>query len=564
MPNYSVPPDLYSRELYWKRHQNNRLIKPRRLECALFQQPYKTFYANAQQLDYIQYIRPDDRPKWCQQQEKMAAAGAAAMRTALQRLGFSPAASASIVTDQAIESVDELSTLTDKEVENLCKVVRRPGGQVPDPNHAGAGAAPLVNNPGTPVSLQAENNLKLAAYWLRYRNKASQVTTPVDITKDAVRGIRALRDWEDNHTDPDPPDGLVNEKDWPKTMDTLDEFLRNNLGVTGIPLLYVVRKDVEPTVEPAGGFPSLQDEMIERAPIQDANGISTPTFTTDNHRVFELLASLTRDKDCWTYVRPSQRTRNGRLAYMALYDHYLGPNNLDHMASQAEGKLKSTRYYGEKKRWNFEKFARVHVEQHTILEGLALHGHAGIDERSKVRHLLDGIMTKDMDSVKTQVMADATLRGDFTRVVTLCQDYLKASQNSETRQANISAVATGNGGNKGGGDKKPTGKKTGVEDKYYTTAEYRALGWKAQRELKKLRAERGHTPKKRKAEDKTLDRASIKAIVAKEVRKSGKKGADDTASASSATSTNDSSEDDAQDNRKHPALKRQRRAAKKK
>ena len=52
----------------------------------------------------------------------------AAMRMAFGRLGFSAAAAAAIVNEQAIDSVKELQLLSDKEVENLCKVVRAPAG----------------------------------------------------------------------------------------------------------------------------------------------------------------------------------------------------------------------------------------------------------------------------------------------------------------------------------------------------------------------------------------------------------------------------------------------------
>ena len=66
-------------------------------------------------------------------------------------------------------------------------------------------------------------------------------------------------------------------------------------------------------------------------------------------------------------------------------------------------------YNGERKRWNFERYVRMHIEQHTILEGLVCHGYLGIDARSKVRYLLDGIRTTELDSVKTQVLSSPAL-----------------------------------------------------------------------------------------------------------------------------------------------------------
>jgi hypothetical protein len=46
---------------------------------------------------------------------------------------------------------------------------------------------------------------------------------------------------------------------------------------------------------------------------------------------------------------PALRTRNGRDAYMLLFDHFLVPDNLENMACPAETKLTGTLYNGEKK-----------------------------------------------------------------------------------------------------------------------------------------------------------------------------------------------------------------------
>jgi hypothetical protein len=100
-------------------------------------------------------------------------------------------------------------------------------------------------------------------------------------------------------------------------------------------------------------------------------------------------------------------------------------NNVDNMSTMAEMKLTTTLYHGEKRHWNFECYAKVHTDQqHAILEGLVEHGYAGIDERSKVRHLVAGIKTNMMDPVKTRTMSDACLCTDFAACVNLFQDCI--------------------------------------------------------------------------------------------------------------------------------------------
>ena len=86
--------------------------------------------------------------------------------------------------------------------------------------------------------------------------------------------------------------------------------------------------------------------------------------------LFDKLAELTREHECWTYIKPHTRARNGRAAYMAFTNHYLGPNNIGNMAATAEHKLINATYRGEGRHGDFEEYATLHKEQHTILEGL--------------------------------------------------------------------------------------------------------------------------------------------------------------------------------------------------
>jgi hypothetical protein len=134
----------------------------------------------------------------------------------------------------------------------------------------------------------------------------------------------------------------------------------------------------------------------------------------------------------------------------------------------AESLLQNTVYHGEKKRWNLEKYIAVHAEQHGILTSLIPYGHAGIDDRSKVRHFLNGVKTMQFEPVRLRIMADDLLAHDFTRVTGLYQDYLKglASYSPPHQELNISGASTGGG--KGDDDD--------VEDRYYTNEEYLEMG----------------------------------------------------------------------------------------
>jgi len=76
---------------------------------------------------------------------------------------------------------------------------------------------------------------------------------------------------------------------------------------------------------------------------------SPQTYLDDRSKVCELLSALTRDLECWSYIMPAQKTRDGRSAYLKL--HYLGVNNINNMAATLEKKLQTNSYTGKTRKW---------------------------------------------------------------------------------------------------------------------------------------------------------------------------------------------------------------------
>ena len=422
------------------------------------------------------------------------------MAQAFMRLGLSVGSGNSAANDQGIDTIEELRRLKDSDVDELCKAMRRPGGYVANPNAGQDGQPPLIANPGHAVNLRTQNNIKFAAYWLRLREKTSRPTTPQDITVNSVRSIEALREWELNHGDnPEAPEGIIDANDWPKTMESLEEYLKTCLGDGGTPLAYVVRKEQEvpnSADDPETNYDSKQDEMIARSPHVDGNNRPLDTYKNDRRKVFEILLKVTDGLPSSVYVKRAQRGKDGRQAFLNLYGHYLGRSNVDNMATLAERKLQSLTYTGELRRFNFEKYVTNHVHQHLILTNLVEHGYSGIDERSKVRHLLDGIKTDKLDSVRTRIFSDEILQNDFDASVSLFKDFIKQAGDKGSQTLNISSLKEGDEQH----TKHPVRFRGQVEDRYYTKEEYRRLSDEQKDHLRKLRKDRGHNPKKRKRE----------------------------------------------------------------
>lgn len=491
------------------------------------------------------------------------------MRATLTRIGFSEGAAQAIVEDQGIDSLDEIRMMSDAEVVSLCKIVRRPGGTIP----AAAAGAAAVQNPGVPVNQRAEGHLKLLSFFLRHRARVSRIVTAADVTLETIRSVRDLREFESTYKAPTEAP-TINAKDWPKTMESIEEYLRSYLGERQIPLAYVVRKsEAVPEIDGEPTYPTIQDEMIARAPHFTLDGagvkVPDPTYLVNREKVWDIISKITREHSCWTYVKPAQRTRDGRMAFLNLQQHFLGPNNVDNMATLAEDKLKNTVYNGEQRRWDFERYVNVHKQQHSIMEGLVEHGYTGIDPRSKVRFLLDGIKSDKFDAVKTRIMSDERLRSDFDACVTLYQDYIRQTSKSRTNATvNISEVKVG------GKRKASSG---AVEDRYYTKEEYNELSPEQKKELSSKRLKRGHKPgsKDSKVKGTRAEKGSTKDVIknlramnrqvsqlAKQMGKTGVNDDDTDTSTQSDTVTANDDKDKKASNRTNPSLIRQKRESK--
>ena len=101
------------------------------------------------------------------------------MHAALVRLGFFAQAATDIIGEQEIDTLEELRVLDDKEVECLCKVVRKPGG--------------TSNAAGTAVSLRAEAGGNKAAMGRYYNFQEWKTMSP-----DKRKAVMALREKRGN------------------------------------------------------------------------------------------------------------------------------------------------------------------------------------------------------------------------------------------------------------------------------------------------------------------------------------------------------------------------------
>ena len=188
------------------------------------------------------------------------------VRNMLQRMSLSLEAATEVcnVNGQNLFDVDDFLQLGDKDIETLCRVIRRPGGV----NLAGN------QNQGMQVSAMAETNLKRMVYQMIYSVRVSHTVVFQDITLVSVCALSAQAEIEASHKDPTTLP-VMDPKNWTKNFEAIDEYFRGSRGHKKHPLMYVYRDPLVPplaAVDPQTGvvgsaYFSHDDEMILRGPI---------------------------------------------------------------------------------------------------------------------------------------------------------------------------------------------------------------------------------------------------------------------------------------------------------
>jgi len=157
------------------------------------------------------------------------------------------------------------------------------------------------------------------------------------------------------------------------------------------------------------------------------------------------MATWTRNTECWTYVRPAQRTRYGRMAFLSLKRTITWDRKISTLNRQQPKELSSlTTYHSERSvagtLRNSPSCIRTNMQ---FWKDWWMHGCSGIDNRSKVRYLMEGIKTSELDSVTTNIMATPALRTDFTACVGLYKEFIaQKDANKPSRESRLASLKT--------------------------------------------------------------------------------------------------------------------------
>jgi hypothetical protein len=264
-----------------------------------------------------------------------------------REFGFSRNAATALHDVQALKDAQALSKLDDNDaVANVCKAVGKDVSQS--------------------IAKIAATKLKLACFWVghQYRTSREMGGTQRPLVKIVYSGeIDCLRQqkqeedqWAAARMEPKYPLLTLDTSTATRAFDKVRTILGQTCGVTGMPLLYVIRvalvspedDDDDPTFgDEDSKYISIDMEMIARAPILsdeadtsgedtsdlEASGPFVPTFPVDSKKVWVILLACFGLSSAWQYVKKYANQQNGRQAWRTLHDHFFGEDKVNIMVA---------------------------------------------------------------------------------------------------------------------------------------------------------------------------------------------------------------------------------------
>jgi hypothetical protein len=401
-----------------------------------------------------------------------------AWKLGLMNLGMEDAA-AEAVLKNGLDSLIGFIALTDEEVSHLIKSIRKPGGA----------------DKGQPLPIVVERRLKGLWWMCHFKMMTARDPTILDMTvaNTDVWAKKSALMKDPKDASGDAMDITKYQENWPKIFEHLDDWIGQHYGTsTKAPLLYLCRAKENPPDgrdDPTSNYKSLREELVVRCPMwvdwdADEPFLRPAYYEIENMKLWETLHKVFQPTSSYQYMKMYAKAKDGRGAYLALKSQYLGPNNANNMAQATTTKLDQLKYTGENRRWNMQRYVTAHVECFNILDGLKEHGFSGMDEATRVRKFVAGIKTDKLDAIRAAVLANPTL--SFDRVTRLYRDHVALTQSMYPTPQEQRQVS----------DVRASGSQAEVEDRYYTSDEYRRLTAEQKLSLKKKRERRGGSRKK--------------------------------------------------------------------
>jgi hypothetical protein len=260
--------------------------------------------------------------------------------------------------------------------------------------------------------------------------------------KDNKESIRLSAKWESDVL-------KFDSKDWLKWFKSIDNYFRRTLGVRGVTLDWVYRSEAYP--KHGVKYQSIADEIKATLLLEGAH------FEEDSRAVYDVIASSTLGTTSYAYVKKFEKSRNGRLALLALKFQFGGEAYDLTRSVAANDVIRSATFSGPTRKYTYDQ----HVSKfEDAFNELALLGES-VPEASKVRLFCKSLKEKFMkaSAIDTQMSKETASSFALATAHLKSVRQLHVADGADKEERQVSELGKRKGG--GGGPKDKRKKKGG-------------------------------------------------------------------------------------------------------
>ena len=450
-----------------------------------------------------------------------------------------PAATFAQLALEGITSPDDLTGFDKDTMKTVADNLRNPGGRIPNPD---PNAPPGSTIARPPFVFGAKSNKRLleACDLIRFYETIGRPLTAANILYNPIirnfaQQWKALKERKDN----DPPEVPKVSKALPiiKWTEAFVDYCNRKIGSMTIPLSYVIRENVPvpgPVPALAADLPHSRDHGSVEADLIARASHAHPLFRDDNAEVYFDLEKALRSTSYLASIKPFQRGRNGRDAFIAVCNQYAGEYKWQ-AELQKQEEIVHNRVWKGQGNYTLDRFVAQHRNAFIMMQECAVHVPYQLPNQfTRVTHLLDNIQCDyaPLQAAMALVRNDRGPTGKMnnfedTASFIIPHDPVSKKRPNKRDHSNISSSEAKDNSSKNSeisissASVKPSTGKTGVEFRFYKKREYKELTaeqkselWKWQQSNKKVKS-----PGEDKAKTKTKSNTNIASAVAKELER---------------------------------------------
>jgi hypothetical protein len=299
------------------------------------------------------------------------------LRICLARIGFNTNRLRDAIVTEGFTSINDLADIAVKDVSAMCKKI------------SGLSNA----RGGILIGYNLVRRLKGFVFWVKDQHRRNQIPLEEDFDLDVCKNALERMDIEEKRDSDDAkiePPGKLKAAEWLQWELKFINFLQSIPGASGVPLNYVVRKDIPDIYE----FANDQEELINSCLLEGA------VFNEDNRKVFGIIKQLVAETPNWDWIKTLNRAQDGRAAIQMLRAHFDGPGEVEMRIADANQSLEALHYVYESK-FPFSGYVTALNAGYKTLE-------EAVTERNKVSIMLKGIRNNNaflvaaMQSIRTR------------------------------------------------------------------------------------------------------------------------------------------------------------------